>query len=158
MVTYDRDDHNCVLELSAQNNIFIALAAERWCFCKILKKFEPDLESATASFSRLLHLLVWNTTQPLTTLFLKRLSFYVDWFCTCLPWFLFDFVSKGSTSVKGYFPDDTWYDGTDGSILQTSGGGGQYHTLQAPWNKINFHYRGGHVIVTQQPNITTYQR
>lgn len=67
-------------------------------------------------------------------------------------------VFKGSTSVKGYFPDATWYDGLDGSILQTSGGGGQYHTLSAPWDKINFHFRGGHVITTQQPNITTYYR
>ena len=65
---------------------------------------------------------------------------------------------KGSTSVKGYFPDATWYDGLDGSILQTSGGGGQYHTLSAPWDKINFHFRGGHVIATQQPNITTFYR
>ena len=65
---------------------------------------------------------------------------------------------KGSTSVQGYFPDATWYDGMDGSILQTSGGGGQYHTLQAPWDKINFHFRGGYVIPTQQPDITTYQR
>ena len=67
-------------------------------------------------------------------------------------------VFKGSTSVKGYFPDATWYDGLDGSILQTSGGGGQYHTLSAPWDKINFHFRGGHIILTQQPNITTYYR
>lgn len=66
-------------------------------------------------------------------------------------------LTQGSTSVQGYFPDATWYDGMDGSILQTSGGGGQYHTLQAPWDKINFHFRGGYVIPTQQPDITTYQ-
>ena len=67
-------------------------------------------------------------------------------------------IFKGSTSVKGYFPDATWYDGLDGSILQTSGGGGQYHTLSAPWDKINFHFRGGHVTPTQQPNITSHYR
>lgn len=63
---------------------------------------------------------------------------------------------KGSTSVTGYFPDATWYDGTDGSILQTQGG--KTHTLSAPWDKINFHFRGGYVIPTQMPNITTYYR
>ncbi|KAJ7394088.1 hypothetical protein OS493_003764 [Desmophyllum pertusum] len=65
-------------------------------------------------------------------------------------------LSQGSTSVKGYFPDATWYDSMDGSILQTSGGGGQQHTLPAPWDKINFHFRGGYIIPAQQPNITTY--
>lgn len=66
-------------------------------------------------------------------------------------WFIY---FKGSTSVTGYFPDATWYDGTDGSILQ----GGKTHTLSAPWDKINFHLRGGYVIPTQMPNITTYYR
>ena len=70
--------------------------------------------------------------------------------------FLFTF--KGATSVTGYFPDATWYDGSDGSVLQSSGNGGQYHTLQAPWDKIPYHFRGGYVIPTQQPDITTYQR
>lgn len=65
---------------------------------------------------------------------------------------------KGATSVTGYFPDATWYDGSDGSVLQSSGNGGQYHTLQAPWDKIPYHFRGGYVIPTQQPDITTYQR
>lgn len=63
---------------------------------------------------------------------------------------------KGSTSVTGYFPDATWYDGRDGSILQTQLRGGQIHTLSAPWDKINFHFRGGYVIPQQMPNITTY--
>ena len=65
---------------------------------------------------------------------------------------------KGATSVTGYFPDATWYDGSDGSVLQSSENGGQYHTLQAPWDKIPYHFRGGYVIPTQQPDITTYQR
>ena len=68
------------------------------------------------------------------------------------------FTFKGATSVTGYFPDATWYDGSDGSVLQSSGNGGQYHTLQAPWDKIPYHFRGGYVIPTQQPDITTYQR
>ena len=68
------------------------------------------------------------------------------------------FTLKGATSVTGYFPDATWYDGSDGSVLQSSGNGGQYHTLQAPWDKIPYHFRGGYVIPTQQPDITTYQR
>lgn len=63
-------------------------------------------------------------------------------------------LTQGSTSVTGYFPDATWYDGTDGSILQTQGG--KTHTLSAPWDKINFHFRGGYVIPTQMPSITTY--
>ena len=68
------------------------------------------------------------------------------------------FTFKGATSVTGYFPDATWYDGSDGSVLQLSGNGGQYHTLQAPWDQIPYHFRGGYVIPTQQPDITTYQR
>ena len=71
---------------------------------------------------------------------------------------LFLVIFKGYTSVRGYFPDATWYDGLDGSILRISGGGGQYHTLSAPWDKINFHFRGGHIILTQEPNITTFFR
>ncbi|KAM7452410.1 hypothetical protein ABFA07_000090 [Porites harrisoni] len=66
-------------------------------------------------------------------------------------------LTQGATSVTGYFPDATWYDGSDGSVLQSSGNGGQYHTLQAPWDKIPYHFRGGYVIPTQQPDITTYQ-
>lgn len=66
-------------------------------------------------------------------------------------------LTQGSSSVQGYFPNATWYDGMVGSILQVAGEGGQYHTLDAPWDKINFHIRGGHVIPTQKPDITTHQ-
>lgn len=62
-------------------------------------------------------------------------------------------LKEGDTSVSGYFPDASWYDFYDGSLLQKSGS--QYHTLSAPWDKINLHIHGGAIVPTQQPDITT---
>ena len=62
-------------------------------------------------------------------------------------------LKQGASSVSGYFPDAPWYDFYDGTLLQKSEG--QYHTLPAPQDKINLHVRGGFILPTQQPDITT---
>lgn len=117
------------------NVIFISLEIVHFCYAIF------DVSLPVYTFLFIIH--IWFSVFPIPCIY--HLAF-------CLIWV------QGSTSVQGYFPDATWYDGTDGSILQTSGGGGQMHMLQAPWDKIHFHFRGGYVIPTQQPDITTYQR
>lgn len=59
---------------------------------------------------------------------------------------------KGANSVKGYFPTDSWYDYYTGAKVNASG---SFVTLDAPLEKINVHLRGGHVIPTQIPEVTT---
>lgn len=60
-------------------------------------------------------------------------------------------LTQGATSVSGYFVEGIWYDGYEGTPLS----GGQIHNLDAPWDKINFHLRGGYIVPTQQEDITT---
>ncbi|XP_070581151.1 lysosomal alpha-glucosidase-like [Ptychodera flava] len=55
--------------------------------------------------------------------------------------------------VTGYFPKDTWYDYYTGMSIESEG---QQITLDAPLDKINLHIRGGYIIPTQQPNVTTF--
>ncbi|XP_020898902.1 lysosomal alpha-glucosidase [Exaiptasia diaphana] len=65
-------------------------------------------------------------------------------------------MQQGATSVQGYFPDATWYDAYSGAELQRKGSGRQYHTLECPvLCNTPLHYRGGSIITTQQPAITT---
>ncbi|KAL5020346.1 hypothetical protein ScPMuIL_003238 [Solemya velum] len=59
-------------------------------------------------------------------------------------------LTQGATSVNAYFPRDTWYDYYSGA--KTNGGNIR---LSAPIDKINVHIRGGAIIPTQQPDITT---
>jgi len=55
-------------------------------------------------------------------------------------------------NLSAYFPADWWYDIYDLKVFVSSG---QWQTLKAPLEKINVHLRGGSIIVTQQPAITT---
>ena len=63
-------------------------------------------------------------------------------------------LQPSSTQVKGYFPDDLWYDFYTGKALPNRG---QYITLDAPIEKINLHIRGGYVIPMQMPSTTTVE-
>ena len=59
---------------------------------------------------------------------------------------------KGATSVMAYFPSDTWYNYQNGSqLVQT----GKWITLPAPLDTINIHQRGGSIVPTQRPAVTT---
>jgi len=62
-------------------------------------------------------------------------------------------LTEGATTVSGYFPKALWYDyythaaETDGTA--------QTKTLSAPRTKIPLHIRGGTIIPTQEPELTT---
>ncbi len=59
---------------------------------------------------------------------------------------------KGATSVTAYFPSDTWYNYQNGSQLaQTE----KWITVPAPLDTINVHQRGGSIVPTQRPAVTT---
>ncbi|EDO41811.1 predicted protein [Nematostella vectensis] len=75
-------------------------------------------------------------------------------------------LQQGASDVTGYFPDATWYNVYDvrlrapcappGSELQREGSGGQYHKLGCPvLCDTPLHIRGGSIIATQKPDITT---
>ncbi|XP_023930007.1 lysosomal alpha-glucosidase [Lingula anatina] len=55
-------------------------------------------------------------------------------------------------SVQAYLPNDVWYDFFNGSLLTSNGG---QVALDAPLDKINLHVRGGSIIPTQEPDVTT---
>lgn len=61
-------------------------------------------------------------------------------------------VNQGATSVTGYFPDARWYRYRDG-VLETTRGG--FDTLSAPLEFIPLHVRGGYVLPTQEPALST---
>ncbi len=51
-----------------------------------------------------------------------------------------------------YFPSDTWYNYQNGSQLAQTG---KWITLSAPLDTINVHQRGGSIVPTQRPAVTT---
>jgi alpha-glucosidase (family GH31 glycosyl hydrolase) len=62
-------------------------------------------------------------------------------------------ITQGATSVNAYFPGtDGWYDYYTGQFVSK---GQEVKTLNAPWDYINIHVRGGSVIVKQQPALTS---
>jgi len=61
-------------------------------------------------------------------------------------------LTQGATTVKAYFPPAAiWYDLKTGARQQSTG----WQTLSAPLQVIPLHVRGGYILPTQQPNITT---
>ncbi|EGC30327.1 hypothetical protein DICPUDRAFT_157944 [Dictyostelium purpureum] len=55
-------------------------------------------------------------------------------------------LEQGAVTVNAYFPDDIWYEyGANGSLVESTG----FVTLDAPFEKINVHLRGGNIIPTQ---------
>lgn len=63
-------------------------------------------------------------------------------------------LEQGATSVKAYFPSDTWYRYDTGELIKANG---SYVTLDAPLEMINVHVRGGFIVPYQFPNVTTVE-
>lgn len=61
-------------------------------------------------------------------------------------------VFQGATSVSGYFPDARWYRYRDG-VLEPARG--DYATIPAPLEFIPLHVRGGYILPTQEPALST---
>jgi alpha-glucosidase (family GH31 glycosyl hydrolase) len=62
-------------------------------------------------------------------------------------------TTENTTSVNAYFPGtDGWYDYYTGQFASK---GREVKTLDAPWDFIPIHIRGGSVVVKQQPALTT---
>ncbi|XP_070579688.1 lysosomal alpha-glucosidase-like isoform X1 [Ptychodera flava] len=59
-------------------------------------------------------------------------------------------IVENATSVYAYFPNDRWYDYYTGSQVETG-----WKTLHAPMDTINLHLRGGFILPTQEPDMTT---
>ena len=59
---------------------------------------------------------------------------------------------QGAVQVEAYFPSDTWYNYQNGSQLAQTG---KWITLSAPLDTINVHQRGGSIVPTQRPAVTT---
>ncbi|KAG4066226.1 hypothetical protein HA402_000450 [Bradysia odoriphaga] len=62
-------------------------------------------------------------------------------------------VKEGATSVNAYFPMGRWYAYRTGEEVQVSPIG--YVNLDAPFDFINLHVRGGYVLPTQEPALNT---
>jgi alpha-glucosidase (family GH31 glycosyl hydrolase) len=62
-------------------------------------------------------------------------------------------LTENATTVSAYFPAAVWYEWLNGSALASPGG--TYVTLPAPLSYIPVYIRGGYVVPTQDPNMTT---
>lgn len=61
-------------------------------------------------------------------------------------------VRPSTFEVKAYFPEGSWYDFYTGTKI---GSTGLYMILDAPWDKINLHVRGGTILPIIEPDVTT---
>lgn len=68
-------------------------------------------------------------------------------------------VTQGATSVDAYFPKGTWYslfdldDAVRGATVSSAAG--TTVTIPTPLEKTNVHVRGGSIVPTQEPAMTT---
>jgi alpha-glucosidase (family GH31 glycosyl hydrolase) len=62
-------------------------------------------------------------------------------------------LTEGATSVDAYFPQSRWFDFWSG--IEAEGYSGNYQTLETPLDFIPIHIRGGSVIPTQVPSLTS---
>lgn len=63
-------------------------------------------------------------------------------------------LNEGQSVVNAYFPADTWYDYESGLLLGNVNSG-SYVNVDAPITKIPVAIRGGSIIPTQVPSLTT---
>eukprot|EP01112_Ceratiomyxa_fruticulosa_P012496 TRINITY_DN3460_c0_g1_i1.p1 TRINITY_DN3460_c0_g1~~TRINITY_DN3460_c0_g1_i1.p1 ORF type:complete len:854 (+),score=189.03 TRINITY_DN3460_c0_g1_i1:554-3115(+) len=63
-------------------------------------------------------------------------------------------LQQNATTVSAYFPAAAWYDYTTGLTVGSTTTG-SWITLPAPLEVINSHIRGGYIIPTQTPAMTT---
>ncbi|KAJ2686820.1 hypothetical protein IWW39_003359 [Coemansia spiralis] len=61
-------------------------------------------------------------------------------------------LAEGATSVVALFPAGLWYDWYDYSVIKGVNGN---VTLSAPLEHVNVHVRGGKIVPTQEPAMTT---
>ncbi|XP_069608531.1 lysosomal alpha-glucosidase-like [Ranitomeya imitator] len=61
-------------------------------------------------------------------------------------------LEEGNTDVKGYFPAGVWYNLVTAAAIVSKG---EWFTLSAPLDTINTHIRGGYIIPSQEPGMTT---
>lgn len=61
-------------------------------------------------------------------------------------------VTQGASSVSAYLPQGRWYEYYSGTSIDSNG---EYLTLPAAFDKVNLHIRGGNILPTQDPAITT---
>jgi len=59
-------------------------------------------------------------------------------------------LTQGYTNVTAYFPKDVYYDYFTGALMPPGN-----NLLQAPLTFVPLHIRGGFVVPTQQPSLTT---
>ncbi|XP_052387400.1 sucrase-isomaltase, intestinal-like isoform X2 [Carassius gibelio] len=65
-------------------------------------------------------------------------------------------LDPGVTVVRGYVPNDRWYDYHTGKAVGVQG---QFVDMDTPLTKINLHVRAGHILPWQKPeNNTHYSR
>ena len=64
------------------------------------------------------------------------------------------FYLQGITEGPGYLPPDRWYDFYTGSYINSPG---LYTIFHMSYEKINLQIRGGTIIPTQAPAVTTTQ-
>lgn len=64
-------------------------------------------------------------------------------------------ITEGAKSVLGYFPASHWYDYHTGELIVQESDGGKFVTLAAELDQIPVHIRGGAIIATQEPGLTT---
>lgn len=63
-------------------------------------------------------------------------------------------VFQGDVDVKAYFPRGIWY---DYHLNRKVSSLGAFYTLHTPADQINIFFRGGSIIPTQKPGVTTTQ-
>lgn len=64
-------------------------------------------------------------------------------------------VERGVTELSVYYPAGRWYRYADGHLLSESHPLGRHQQLQLQLTEIGVAVRGGRVLATQQPEVTT---
>ena len=63
-------------------------------------------------------------------------------------------LEEGATTMRSYFPNDKWYD-VDNNIITHNYGDGKFIDLNATWDYINTHMRGGTIVPFLDPTGNT---
>lgn len=64
-------------------------------------------------------------------------------------------LDEGVDWVSGYFPASHWYDYYNGRLVVSQDDNGKTLNLTAPIDHIPLHVRGGYILPTQEPSLTT---
>ena len=59
-------------------------------------------------------------------------------------------LEEGATTLRSYFPNDKWYD-VDNNIVTHNYGDGKFINLNATWDYIYTHMRGGTIVPFLSP-------